>query len=81
LCRWQVEVIGEAGPQIAKSVKRAGVIFADSMEAAVAQARGIAEAGDVVLLSPGCASFDMFSSAEARGDAFVAAVRDVEHAR
>ncbi|MBV8282442.1 MAG: UDP-N-acetylmuramoyl-L-alanine--D-glutamate ligase, partial [Candidatus Eremiobacteraeota bacterium] len=47
----------------------------DSMDAAVAVAKRKAEPGDVVLLSPGCASFDMFGSAEARGDAFAGAVR------
>jgi UDP-N-acetylmuramoylalanine--D-glutamate ligase len=51
------------------------------MDEAVAIARGLAEPGDVVLLSPGCASFDMFASAEARGDAFVAAVTAVAAAR
>jgi UDP-N-acetylmuramoylalanine--D-glutamate ligase len=36
----------------------------------------MAKAGDVVLLSPGCASFDMFTSAEARGDEFVKIVEE-----
>ena len=44
------------------------------MDEAVAPRAALAETGDVVLLSPGCASFDMFASAEARGDAFAAAV-------
>jgi len=35
----------------------------------------MAKPGDVVLLSPACASFDMFSSADDRGDQFVALVR------
>jgi UDP-N-acetylmuramoylalanine--D-glutamate ligase len=76
-----VVLIGEAAPEIAKTVKRATVSIAGSMEEAVAAARAMAVPGDVVLLSPGCASFDMFTSAEARGDAFVAAVRGLEHAR
>jgi len=46
-----------------------------SMEAAVAQAQSLAQPGDTVLLSPACASFDMFSGFVARGEAFMAAVR------
>jgi UDP-N-acetylmuramoylalanine--D-glutamate ligase len=48
---------------------------AASMEEAVRLARGAARAGDVVLLSPACASFDMFDNFEHRGLVFKAAVR------
>ena len=47
---------------------------AETMDAAVEAARGFAEAGDVVLLSPACASFDMFDGFAQRGEAFIAAV-------
>jgi UDP-N-acetylmuramoylalanine--D-glutamate ligase len=46
------------------------VVRADSMEDAVQFARLIAEPGDTVLLSPACASFDMFENYEDRGDTF-----------
>ena len=52
--------------------------FADSMEAAVRAAINIATSGDTVLLSPACASLDMFADYRARGEAFTTVVRDCE---
>ncbi len=46
-----------------------------TLEAAVAKARALAERGDVVLLSPACASYDQFKNFEHRGDVFKALVR------
>lgn len=53
------------------------VVFASSMKEAVVKARELAMPGDTVLLSPACASFDMFANYEARGLAFCQAVDEV----
>ena len=67
--------IGEAGPMFAKLLApHMPVTQSVTLEAAVAQAAAAAQPGEVVLLSPACASFDQFRDFEARGDAFRAAV-------
>ena len=76
-----VILIGEAADEIANVVDAKKAARAASMDEAVAIARGLAVPGDVVLLSPGCASFDMFSSADARGDAFSRAATALAGAR
>jgi UDP-N-acetylmuramoylalanine--D-glutamate ligase len=70
-----VILIGEAANEIGASVKRAPIERADSLERAVRRAQSLTQAGDVVLLSPACASFDMFRSAEDRGEQFTAIVQ------
>lgn len=79
-CR-AVVCIGEDGPRLASLLSNAGleVSEANNMEAAVEQAAKYASTGDTVLLSPACASFDMFANFEARGDAFKKAVEALTH--
>lgn len=68
-------VIGEAAPLIEEAVKaKTEVRRAKTMEEAVAIAASLAKEGDAVLLSPACASFDMFRDYAHRGEVFVAAV-------
>jgi UDP-N-acetylmuramoylalanine--D-glutamate ligase len=67
-------VIGEAAETIAATAEGVQTVRAGSIVDAVQKARELAARGDVVLLSPGCASFDMFRSAEDRGEQFAAAV-------
>ena len=71
----RVILIGEAAAEIGRTVQRVPTHYAASMQEAVMLAHNHTQPGAVVLLSPGCASFDMFTSAEARGDAFTQAAQ------
>jgi UDP-N-acetylmuramoylalanine--D-glutamate ligase len=70
-------LIGEDREKIRTAFEATGMSAdsADSLEDAVRRAREAARVGDVVLLSPACASFDMFRNYEHRGDVFKAVVR------
>ena len=73
-------LIGEAADELADALSRAGVRYepAGDLGTAVERATNVAGPGDVVLLSPACASFDQFRDFEARGDAFRALVEGLE---
>lgn len=73
-----VVLIGEAAPLLAAMIgNRVDVQFATSMEEAVKLSDKVAVSGDSVLLSPACASFDMFKNFEHRGQVFADAVREL----
>lgn len=71
-----VVLIGEDAPAIAKALEGSGVecLSAVDMQDAVTLAATQAHAGDAVLMSPACASFDMFKNYEHRAQVFCAAV-------
>ena len=71
-----VVAVGESAPDVARAFAgRAPVRRAASMGEAVDAAAGLAVPGDVVVLSPGCASFDWYSSYVERGEDFSALVK------
>ncbi len=76
-------LIGRDGPLIGQAIAAAGVPLetAADMDDAVRRAAARAQAGDVALLSPACASFDMFRNYEHRAQVFVAAVKALEPGR
>jgi UDP-N-acetylmuramoylalanine--D-glutamate ligase len=77
-----VVLIGRAAAQIRDVLALTGVTLVDAntMQDAVAQASALARSGDAVLLSPACASFDMFDNYVHRARAFAAAVADTASA-
>jgi UDP-N-acetylmuramoylalanine--D-glutamate ligase len=71
-------LFGEDAPKIEAALQHAVVtVTVSSMEEAVKLADEKAEKGDVVLLSPACASFDMFRNFEHRGDVFMHCVKEL----
>ena len=74
-----VVLIGRDAPLIREALMHTGVslLDADSMASAVTMAHQRAHAGDAVLMSPACASFDMFDNYEHRAQVFIEAVKDL----
>jgi UDP-N-acetylmuramoylalanine--D-glutamate ligase len=74
-----IHLIGEATNELGTALDAAGRAYVrdGDLAHAVARARDEAEAGDVVLLSPACASFDQFDNFEQRGDVFRRLVEDL----
>jgi UDP-N-acetylmuramoylalanine--D-glutamate ligase len=77
-----VVLIGRDAPSIERALASSGTPIerAATMQDAVARAFEAARTGDVVLLSPACASFDMFANYHQRGEVFCAAVKELQHA-
>lgn len=74
-------VVGQTAEEIAAAAQKAGVpeiLRAKTFEETVSLAAGKAQPGDIVLLSPACASWDMFNNFEERGDLFKQLVRELK---
>jgi len=71
-----VVLIGEDADKIASAIgEQIAQVHAVTLADAIAQTRVLAQAGDAVLFSPACASFDMFLNYEERGAQFTALVQ------
>ncbi len=76
-CR-RLVAYGEAGEKVQRALgESVETEVVETLEAAVRSARRVAQAGDAVLLSPACASFDQFRDFEERGDVFKQLVGDL----
>jgi UDP-N-acetylmuramoylalanine--D-glutamate ligase len=78
-----VLLIGKDASAIRAAIETTGVEMTDcaTLEAAVQRAAELAHVGDAILLSPACASLDMFRNYAHRAQVFVDAVREIALAR
>jgi UDP-N-acetylmuramoylalanine--D-glutamate ligase len=78
-----VLLIGRDAPAIRAALAQSGIELIDcaTLEDAVARAADLAQPGDAVLLSPACASLDMFRNYAHRSEVFIEAVREAAAAR
>jgi len=74
-----VVLIGKDAPALRGALASTGVAMIDcnSLQEAVQRASSMAQAGDAILLSPACASLDMFKNYAHRAQVFVDAVREL----
>ncbi|MED1441647.1 UDP-N-acetylmuramoyl-L-alanine--D-glutamate ligase [Aeribacillus composti] len=76
-----VITFGQTAPKIKKAAKKAGIELiehVDNVEQAVFAAFRTSDIGDVILLSPACASWDQYKTFEERGDIFINAVHKLK---
>jgi len=73
-----IHLIGEAADELAAALGDRPHTRDKTLDRAVAAAAAVAEPGDIVLLSPGCASYDQYENFERRGEDFVRLVQNLE---
>ena len=76
----EMVILGESAPRVKRAADKAGVSYVDATNVADAtkKAFDLASPGDVVLLSPANASWDMYPNFEVRGDEFLATVKGLK---
>ena len=73
-------ILGESAERVKRAADQAGVAYLDAADVADATRKAfeIAEPGDIVLLSPANASWDMYANFEVRGDEFLKTVEELK---
>ena len=73
-------ILGESAPRVKRAADKAGVAYVDAKDVAEASHLAFenASVGDIVLLSPANASWDMYKNFEVRGDEFIAAFEEIK---
>ena len=76
-------ILGESAPRVKRAADKASVAYCDASDVKDAAIRAfeLASEGDVVLLSPANASWDMYPNFEVRGDEFIAAFEGLKGAQ